>query len=89
MSNEARVVATLDGQVRHPAGTADYFTTVMIAYTVLVGSAYRSAKYPVEVTGAKNEADYRESVKEALVAELKERWPADNFKTRDVMLFGL
>jgi hypothetical protein len=85
----ARVIATLYSAVRHPKGTANYFTTCMVEYVVIVGAAYRSAKYPVEIIGARSEQEYRDQVKDALVLELNERWPADVFTARDIMLFGL
>ena len=86
---KARALATLTGIVRHPAGSPNYFVTAMFECSVMEGSAQRSTKFPVEITGARNEQDYIEQVKDAIVLGLNARWPGEAFRTRDVMLFGL
>ena len=86
---KARALATLNGMVRHPQGSLNYFVTAMFECVVMEGVALRMAKIPVEITGARNEQDYIGQVKDEIVAALNTRWPGENFLARDVMLFGL
>ena len=87
--NRARVSATLYGSVRHPPDSINYTVTAMFEFVVLYGTTVRSGKFPVTVVEPRNEGDFRDSVKDALVTELNTRYPGELFIRRDVMLFGL
>lgn len=88
MSN-ARVSATRFGAVRHRATDAQFSAIVMLEYVALTGAFYRGAKYEVTIPSASSEQDFIASVKEQLLIELRQKFPADNYKLKDILIFGL
>ena len=85
----AKVIATLYGAVRHPVGAGNGVASVMIEATALFGTEHRSAKFSVDVIGARSEQEFRDTVKDAIVTECNTRWTGESFQPRDIMLFGL
>jgi hypothetical protein len=88
MTTKARVSATLYGAVRKAEGDADYHIKVMLEYYVL-HAPHRNAKVPIDIVDARNESDFREQVRDGLLLHLNAKYPGNDFRARDVMLFGL
>jgi hypothetical protein len=84
----AKIAATRFGAVRHPLTDAEGTAKVMLEYVFLSGTTYRAAKYEVSVLAPKNEQDFKDSVKDALVYELREHFPTEDIRAKDIMLFG-
>lgn len=87
--SQARIAATRFGAVRHSVGDEDYCAKVVLEWVFLYGDTYRAGKHEVSVIGSKNEQDFRDAVKEALLTHLQAQFPALDLKSKDLMLFGL
>jgi hypothetical protein len=83
-----RVVATRFASVRHKPADAAGTLRAVVEYNYTSGP-YRAAKYEVVSTGAKNEEDVRDDVKEDLLTHLNAMFPTETkLKARDILLFG-
>jgi len=90
MSNESRypkVVATRKESVRHKPEDSANVLRVSLEYAFTYGP-YRSAKEECVITEARNEADFSAMVKDDLADKINEKFPGENLRSRDVMLFG-
>ena len=91
MSDESqrmpKIIATRRDSVRHRAEDVANVMRVILEYSFTFGD-YRSGKYEAVITGARNENDFAAAVKDDLVEHLVELFPAENLRSRDVMLFG-
>ena len=91
MSDESqrmpKVIASRRDAVRHRPEDAANVLRVILEYSFTYG-AYRSGKYEAVITGARNANDFAAAVADDLVEHINDIFPADNVRSRDVMLFG-
>ena len=84
----AKVAATRIGAVRHSKTDADNIVKVEVEWVFLFGTTYRAAKFAAQIVGPRNEQDFKDAVKDALLEYLQGEFPAENLQSRDIMLFG-